>query len=82
MHKNPVPSIFDIAARSLRYTVGLGLVIGFILSIFVHVGLLLWRADTGTKQEGSNDPNALEASMTARRRSPPPAPEPTAGVRY
>lgn len=82
MHKDPLPGIFDLGARSIRYTIGLGAVTGFILSIFAQVGLLIWRAEPGGSARDKQDAGALENSMTARRRSPPPAPAATASVRY
>jgi hypothetical protein len=83
MHKDKPPGPFDFAERSIRYLVGFWLTTGFVLSILVHTGMLVWRADA--KRPGSKpDPAALEAATAARRAadsktSPPEAP---AAVQY
>ena len=53
-----------------------------VLSILAHVGILIWSADTGKVAREKANPSNLEASMTARRSTPPPTPAPTAAVRY
>ncbi|MGI9088550.1 MAG: hypothetical protein ACR2HH_12555 [Chthoniobacterales bacterium] len=82
MHKDPRPGIVEIGARSVRYTVGLGVISGLLLSIVIHVGILIWNADVGATTLGKKNTQALEASMTARRRTPPPTPAATAAMRY
>jgi hypothetical protein len=82
MHKDPEPGIFDLGSRPLRYTIGLGAVTGIVLSILAHVGILIWSADSGRAARVKANPSNLEASMTARRSTPPPTPAPTAAVRY
>lgn len=82
MHKDPRPGIFDLGTHSLRYTIALGAVVGLLLSIFVHVAILIWRADSGGIAREKNNPQALESSMTARKNTPPPAPPAKPAVRY
>jgi len=82
MHKDPRPGIFDFAARSLRYIIGLGLLTGIILSIFVYVAVFVWRADRGASDPPKANAGELENSMTARRKIPTPTPAPAAAVRY
>jgi hypothetical protein len=83
MHKDKPPGLLDFADRSIRYLVGFWLTTGFVLSVLVHTGMLVWRADA--KEPGSKpNPAALEAATAARRAaasksSPPDAP---AAVRY
>lgn len=81
MHKDPPPGVFDFAQRSLSYTIGLGLLTGFILSIFVYVAVFVWRADAGASNTPKASAAALENSMTAGS-TPEPTPEPTTAVRY
>lgn len=55
MHKDKPPGLFDFAERSIRYLVGFWFTAGLILSILVHTGMLVWRADArgpGLKQDG------------------------------
>jgi hypothetical protein len=80
MHKDKPPGIFDFAERSLGHMIGVCFGAGFILSIFVYVGLSLWRVDSA-KGGAPRDGDSLENS-TARSRKPTPAPPPEAAVRY
>jgi hypothetical protein len=82
MHKDKPPGPFDFAERSIRYLIGFWLTAGLILSMFVHTGMLIWRADaTGPNKP---DPARLEAATAAQRaaagKAPPP--DPPAAVRY
>ena len=82
MHKDKPPGIFDFAERSIRHLIGFWLITGFILSILVHFGLLLWRADR--KEPAAPGPNseALETKTNARRSPASASPASTASVRY
>jgi hypothetical protein len=73
MHKDRPPGLFDFANRSIRYLVGFWFASGVLLSILVHTGLLVWRADAkgnGLKQ----DSETLEMKTTepASATTPPP----------
>lgn len=82
MHRDPRPGIFDFAARSVKHAIGFGLLTGFIMSIFVYVAMFVWRADAGTAGPVKAKTDDMEASMTARRKTPSPTPAPTAAVRF
>jgi hypothetical protein len=80
MHKDKPAGLFDFAERSIRYLVGFWFTTGLILSILVHTGMLVWRADArgpGLKQDGET----LEVKASAHK---PPAAStpPAASVRY
>lgn len=83
MHKDKPPGPFDFAERSIRYLVGFWLTAGLVLSMFVHTGLLIWRADAKAPNSRP-DPAKLEAATAAQRaaagKAPPPEPPPA--VRY
>ena len=83
MHKDRPPGIFDFAGRSLRYLIAFWFTTGLLLSILVHTGILIWRADSNMPHAGPNQ-DALEAAAAAQRakagKSPPP--DPPAAVRY
>ena len=83
MHKDRPPGLFDFATRSVRYLVGFWFITGLFVSIFVHTGILIWRADSDGPHAGPNQ-EALEAATAAQRakagKSPPP--DPPAAVRY
>ena len=83
MHRDRPPGLFDFTARSIRYLIGFWFATGLFLSVLVHTGILIWRADsTGPHAKPSQD--GLEAAAAAQRaasgKSPPP--DPPAAVRY
>jgi hypothetical protein len=83
VHKDKPPGPFDFADRSIRYLVGFWVGAGLLLSLLVHTGMLVWRADA--KDPGAKpNPEALEKATAAQRaaagKSPPPEPPPA--VRY
>ena len=82
MHKDKPPGPFDFAERSIRYLVGFWLIAGLALSLLVHTGMLIWRAD----DLGPSKPNpeALETATAAQRAAAgkPPPPDPPPSVRY
>ena len=45
MHKNKPPGLFDFAERSIRYLVGFWFIAGLVLSLLVHTGMVIRRAD-------------------------------------
>ena len=67
MHKDKPPGIFDFAERSIRHLIGFWLISGFILSVLVHFGLLIWRAD---KPPPPDRPSEALENKTAAQRSP------------
>jgi hypothetical protein len=67
VHKDKPPGIFDFAHRSLRHTIGLGLMAGFVLSILVHVGLLICRVDTLSFGPTTAEAEATEKAVMAGR---------------
>jgi len=80
MHKDRPPGLFDFANRSIRYLVGFWFASGVLLSILVHTGLLVWRADAngnGLKP----DSETLEVKTTAPEPASATTPPPNA-VRY
>jgi|GEM_PF-2309718 len=83
MHRDKPPGPFDFATRSIRYLIGFWLTTGLVLSVLVHTGMLVWRADAKTPGAKRN-PEALEVATAAQRakagKSPPP--DPPAAVRY
>ena len=82
MHKDKPPGIFDFAERSIRHLIGFWLIAGFLLSILVHFGLLLWRADAKGPSEINRDSGALEAKTDARRSPAASSPAASVAVRY
>ncbi len=81
VHKDKRPGVFDFAERSIRYLVGFWFTAGLALSILVHTGMLVWRADD--KGPGAKrNPEALEAKTTARKPASATTPPPSAAVRY
>jgi hypothetical protein len=83
MHKDKPPGIFDFAERSIRHLIGFWLITGFILSILVQGGLLLWRADRKEPSGADSATEALEAKTDAHRTPPTTSsPASTASVRY
>ncbi len=81
MHKNPPPGLFDFDRHSLRYTIVLGLITGFILSIFAYTGLFVLRVDKTASDAPKPAAGKFEASVTARQKRVA-TPAPTAAVRY
>jgi hypothetical protein len=83
MHRDKPPGLFDFAARSIRYLIGFSFTTGLVLSLLVHIGMLVWRANAKEPDTKPN-PEALEAATAAQRaaagKSPPP--DPPAAVRY
>ena len=67
VHKDRPPGIFDFAERSLRHTTGMGLVAGFILSILVHVGILIWHAGAVSFGPTSAEAEAAESAVATTR---------------
>ena len=67
MHKDKPPGIFDFAERSLRHATGMGLMAGFVLSILVHVGILLWRAGPVSFGSISAQAEAAETAVAGTR---------------
>ena len=82
MHRDPPPGIFDFARRSLSYTIGLGLLTGFLLSIFVYGAVLIWRADRGVADTPKASAGTIEAATMAVRSRAAATPAPTAALRY
>lgn len=81
MHKDKPPGPFDFAERSIRYLVGFWFVAGIILSVFVHTGILIRRADA-KGPDAKRNPDALEAEAAARKPASATTPPPSAAVRY
>ena len=79
MHKDRPPGIFDFADRSVRYLVGFWFTSGLILSILVHTGLLIWRADA---KELKQDSDTLEVKAASHKSASVPAPPATDAVKY
>ena len=82
MHRDPPPGIFEFARRSLSYTIGLGLLTGFLLSIFVYGAVLIWRADRGGSEIPKASASTIEAATMAVRDRTATTPAPTAALRY
>lgn len=81
MHKDKPPGLFDFAERSVRYLVGFWFTTGLVLSLFVHTGMLIRRADA--KDPGyKRNPDLLEAESIARKPATATTPPETAAVRY
>lgn len=81
MHKDKPPGLFDFAERSVRYLVGFWFTTGLVLSLLVHTGILVRRADakgSGYKKSAET----LEAEATARKPATATTPPPTASVKY
>lgn len=82
MHKDRSPGIFDFAERSIRHLIGFWLISGFILSVLVHFGLLIWRADKKEPALPEPQSEALEAKAAAQRSPSSTSPAASADVRY
>ena len=80
MHKDKPPGLFDFSERSIRYLVGFWFTAGLVLSLFVHTGMLIRRADAGP--DFKRNPDLLEAEVTARKPATATMPESTAAVKY
>lgn len=83
MHKDTPPGIFDFPRRSVTHGVGVGLIVGILLSAVAHLGLLIWRADAN----GTEPPRAgaeAAARVMSKHKTPPtnPTPGPSAAVDY
>lgn len=78
MHKDKPPGLFDFAQRSVRYLVGFWLTAGFLLSLFVRVGMLIWHLDS---VGGARNPEDTLETATAPVRKPS-APPADPSVRY
>lgn len=75
MHKDKPPGLFDFAERSIRYLVGFWFTAGLILSVIVHTGMLVWRADAKVLKQS---PETLEVKASAHKPASatnPPAPD-------
>jgi hypothetical protein len=81
MHKDKPPGLFDFAERSVRYLVGFWFTAGLILSLLVHTGMLVRRADA-TEPGFKRNPDLLEAEATARKPASATMPPPTDAVKY
>ena len=81
MHKDKPPGLFDFAERSVRYLVGFWFTAGLILSLLVHTGLLIRRADAKGPSFKRN-PELLEAEANARKPATAQTPPQTSAVRY
>jgi hypothetical protein len=81
MHKDKPPGLFDFAERSVRYLVGFWFAAGLVLSLIVHTGILITRADA--KGSGAKEtPETLEAKAISHRPAGAPTQPPTSAVRY
>jgi hypothetical protein len=80
MHKDRPPGLFDFAERSIRYLVGFWFTTGLILSILVHTGMLVWRADA--KGSGKQDSDSLEIKAASHKPASATTPPPVDSVRY
>lgn len=81
MHKDKPPGIFDLADRSARHSVGLGLASGVLLSVLVQTGIGIWRADSGLIRARGTVQDA-EKAMTSHRTPGTPPPPPPDAVKY
>ena len=81
MHRDKPPGFFDFAERSIRYLVGFWFTTGLVLSILVHTGLLVWRADA-KGPDSKRNPEALEAKAMAQKPASATTPPPATAVRY
>jgi hypothetical protein len=79
MHKDKPPGIFDFAERSIGHLVGICFGAGFLLSIFVHVGMSVWR-DNAKEETGLRDQAELESATAGVRKATPPPTAPA--VKY
>jgi hypothetical protein len=81
MHKDKPPGLFDFAERSVRYLVGFWFIAGLVLSLIVHTGILITRADamgSGAKE----NTETLEVKTSSHRRATAPTAPPETAVRY
>jgi hypothetical protein len=81
MHKDKPPGLFDFAERSVRYLVGFWFAAGLVLSLIVHTGMLVRRADakgSGAKENSET----LEVKASRHRPASAPTQPPTSAVRY
>lgn len=78
MHKDKPPGMFDFGQRSIRYLVVFWSTAGFLLSLLIHLGMLVWRVDFGPTQPKSEE--ALERTTAPVR--PATSPPSAAAVRY
>ena len=81
MHKDKPPGLFDFAERSIRYLVGFWFTAGLILSLLVHTGILIRRADAQGGDYKRN-PDLLEAEANARKPATTTVPPPVDAVKY
>jgi len=81
MHKDRPPGIFDFAERSIRYLIGFWFTAGLILSLLVHTGMLVRRADargSGAKENSET----LEVKAASHRPASATTPPQSSAVRY
>jgi hypothetical protein len=78
MHKDKPPGLFDFAERSIRYLVGFWFTAGLILSLIVHTGMLVRRADAKGSGPKENS-ETLEVKASSHRPAGAPT---TPAVRY
>ena len=81
MHKDKPPGLFDFAERSIRYLVGFWFAAGLILSLLVHTGILIRRADASGADYKRN-PELLEAEANARKPGTVTTPPPVDSVKF
>lgn len=67
MHKDKPPGIFNIVDRPVGYVVRLGLLTGFVLSVFVYVSYTLVQ----THYEKNNSPWAATQAEQAQKSDSP-----------
>ncbi|MEY2558667.1 MAG: hypothetical protein QOE34_2092 [Verrucomicrobiota bacterium] len=83
MHRDKPPGLFDFADQPIRHLVGFWLTTGFILSILVHIGMLVWRSDVKASPRVDDGLDAVEKAAVDQR--PPSAsatPAPSVAVHY
>lgn len=81
MHKDKPPGVFDFAERSIRYLLGFWFTAGLVLSLLVHTGMLIRRADAKGPDYKRN-PDLLEAEATARKPATATTPSQTSALKY
>jgi hypothetical protein len=81
MHKDKPPGLFDFAERSIRYLVGFWFTAGLVLSLLVHTGLLIRRADA-KGSDAKQNAETLEVKAAAHRPASAMPPPQTSAVRY
>lgn len=83
MHKDRPPGIFDFPSRSVGHGVGLGLLVGVLLSFVAHLGLLILRANANSSDVPLAGAEAAQREMGKHKKPPTnPTPAPPAAVRY